>query len=243
MMENTSLDQPIKNSRPWYRRWWGVVVIVLAIAFGLVVTFYFARVWYLIQTGMINPASLANSQQAGPINSVSGPTFATTDDPAKGAAKPVIVIVEFSDFQCPFCKEVAPVLDQIVKDYGKYVRVIYRDFPLANDHPGAVLAALAGQCAHEQGKFWPMHDLIYANQAAITEVGLKKFATQIGIDSIQFGTCLQSQKYLNEIQQDYDEGWAAGVRATPTLFINGQMHTGVVTYNELRQFVVSYLNN
>jgi protein-disulfide isomerase len=148
------------------------------------------------------------------------------DDPVKGPAAAPITIVEFSDFQCPYCARVNPTLKQIEEKYADKVRVVFRDFPLAQIHKDAAKAAEAGECAHEQGKFWEMHDKLFANQSKLQVEGLKQTATEVGLDAEKFNQCLDSSKYAAEVQKDVDEGARYGVTGTPAFFINGRMLSG-----------------
>lgn len=133
-----------------------------------------------------------------------------------------VVIVEWSDFQCPFCSRFATDTEpQIVKDYvdtGK-VKFVYKQFPLESIHPMAMPAALASECAAEQGKFWEYHDKAFANQASLSTDSLKQWAADLGLDTTQFNSCLDSQKYLDKVKADLQEGLAAGIRGTPGFLI------------------------
>lgn len=237
-------SEPNAKKKRWYRRWWGRLIIgfigfllIILIAMG----FYVGRVANLLRTGQVTPEQLFG-RDISPAQLRTLPTLATSDDPSFGPKDAAVVIVEFSDFQCPFCRQAVPVVKEILKDYGDRVLFVYRDFPLESIHPQAVLAALAGECAHEQGGFWPMHDKIFENQEEISEANLKTYAVQIGLNSIQFGTCLQSAKYLAEVEQDLQDGIEAGVRATPTFFINGLKVEGAIPFNTFEQIILSELS-
>jgi protein-disulfide isomerase len=147
-------------------------------------------------------------------------------DPAKGPAAAPITIVEFSDFQCPYCARVNPTLKQVEEKYGDKLRMVFRDFPLVQIHKEAAKAAEAGECAHEQGKFWEMHDRLFANQSKLQVEALKQAASEIGLDSVKFNACLDSSKYASEVQSDVEEGARYGVTGTPAFFINGRLLGG-----------------
>jgi protein-disulfide isomerase len=147
-------------------------------------------------------------------------------DPAKGPAAAPITIVEFSDFQCPYCARVNPTLKQVEEKYGDKLRMVFRDFPLVQIHKEAAKAAEAGECAHEQGKFWEMHDRLFANQSKLQVEALKQAASELGLDSAKFDQCLDSSKYASEVQSDVDEGARYGVTGTPAFFINGRLLGG-----------------
>jgi len=117
---------------------------------------------------------------------------------------------------------------EVLEKYGDKVRLVFRDFPLVQIHPQALSAALAAECAHEQGKFWEYHDLLFANQAQLDEASLKDYAAQAGLDAAPFEECLTSQKYLEEVRADYTDGSSYGVQGTPAFFVNGVLISGAV---------------
>lgn len=143
------------------------------------------------------------------------------DAPFKGNANAPVTIVEFSDFQCPFCGSFfQATLPSIEKDYvatGK-AKFVYKNFPLSF-HPNAQPAALAAECAKEQGKFWEMHDLLFSNQEALSRTKYTDFAKQLGLDVTKFDSCVDSSKYLNNVNADFSQGQTAGVSGTPSFFI------------------------
>jgi len=153
-----------------------------------------------------------------------------SNDPALGASSAPITIIEFSDFQCPFCQRAAPTLKQIRAKYGDKVRVVWKDFPLTQIHPQAFKAAEAGHCAGEQGKFWEFHDQMFGNQAALQPDSLKKYAADMGLDATKFNACLDSSKYAERVRDGVAAGTRLGVNSTPTLYINGRMLTGAQPY-------------
>ena len=154
------------------------------------------------------------------------------DGPAKGPADAPVTIVEFSDFQCPFCSRVTPTLEQVTENYGDKVRLVFRQFPLGM-HPNAPKAAEASLCAKEQGKFWEMHDAMFGDQNALGVPQLKATAAKLGLDGEQFDQCLDSGKYEDAVAADMKAGAEAGVTGTPAMFINGQMVSGAVPYEQL----------
>lgn len=148
------------------------------------------------------------------------------NDASLGPSSAPITIVEFSDFQCPFCQRAAPTLKQIRSKYGDKVRIVWKDFPLTQIHPQAFKAAEAGRCAEEQGKFWEFHDQMFGNQAALQPDSLKKYASDMGLDAAKFNACLDSSKYAERVRDGVAAGTRLGVNSTPTLYINGRMLTG-----------------
>jgi protein-disulfide isomerase len=162
---------------------------------------------------------------------------AADDDPSNGPADAPVTIIEFSDFQCPYCSRVVPTLARIKDRYGDSVRVVFRDFPIPQLHPNASKAAEAGQCAHEQGKFWAMHDLMFANQGKLDVPGLKQHAATLGLDAAAFEKCLDSGKYAAEWQKDSQDGEKAGVQSTPSFFVNGRPLVGAQPYEQFADVI------
>jgi protein-disulfide isomerase len=151
-------------------------------------------------------------------------------DPAKGPDAAPVTIVEFSDFQCPFCSRVLPTLKKIEETYGDKVRIVFRDLPLLQIHPNAAKAAEAAQCAHEQGKFWEMHDKMFGNQSALGVPELKKYAVELGMKAESFDQCLDSGKHEAEWKKDSDDAQKYGLSGTPGFFINGRLLDGARPY-------------
>jgi protein-disulfide isomerase len=156
--------------------------------------------------------------------------------PSRGPADAPVTIVEFSDFQCPYCKRVAPSLEQAIKSYPQQVRLVYRQFPL-NIHSNGQKAAEASLCAQEQGKFWEMHNAMFASQKALAVEQLKVKAAKLGLDAEQFNQCLDSSKYAAKIREDITAGTAAGVNGTPALFVNGRFLNGAVPFKEIQKLI------
>ncbi len=148
---------------------------------------------------------------------------------SKGQANAPVVFMEFADFQCPACGDFARFSEPLLQDWidNGTVRFVWYDFPLVQIHPNAMLAARAGRCANEQGKFWPFHDYVFGQQgewsASRDAAGLfVGYAQQAGLDRGAFATCLRSTKYQQEVSESYELGNTLGVTATPTLFVNGK---------------------
>lgn len=152
--------------------------------------------------------------------------------PAKGPENAPVTIVEFSDFECPFCSRVNPTLAQVRETYGDKVRIVFRQYPLPI-HPNAQKAAEASLCAHEQGKFWEMHDLMFEQQRQLGVDALKAKASQLGLDAEEFNQCLDSGEFADEVQADLEAGSEAGVSGTPAMFINGIAVSGAVPYEQI----------
>ena len=156
--------------------------------------------------------------------------------PAKGPATAPVTIVEFSDFQCPFCGRLTPTLKQVEQKYGDKVRLVFRQYPLPF-HQYAQKAAEASLCAADQGKFWEMHDALFANQQALAVEQLKAKAAELGLNAEQFNSCLDSGKTAAAIQADMKEGSSVGVNGTPAMFINGRFINGAVPLEQITSVI------
>ncbi|HEX3572950.1 MAG TPA: thioredoxin domain-containing protein [Acidobacteriaceae bacterium] len=158
---------------------------------------------------------------------LSAPRVNVAYDPARvrGNADAPVTIVEFSDYQCPYCHQVEPTIAAVLAKYGDKVRFAYRDFPLRNIHDHAEIAAEASRCALEQGKFWDYHDQLFKG-TNLDKEALVGYARNAKMDQQQFESCLTSDKYKAQIDKDIEEGRKAGVSGTPTFFINGISTSG-----------------
>ena len=153
--------------------------------------------------------------------------------PAMGPASAPVLLVLFSDFQCPYCKRFSGTLKEVRKNYGDKVRLVFLQFPLTEIHPYAQQAAEAALCAQAQGHFWEMHDLLFEDQSNLKDVDLKSRAGKLGLDVGAFGSCMDSARYGNQIKEDLRAGATAGVEGTPALFINGRFLDGSRSYEEV----------
>jgi protein-disulfide isomerase len=155
------------------------------------------------------------------------------EGPAKGPKTAKVTIVEFSDFQCPYCSRGKKVMEEVVAKYGDKVRLVFRDFPL-DFHDKAQKAAEAGQCANDQGKFWAMHDWMFDNQQTLDIPALKGAAKTMGMDSTAFDSCLDSGKHAALIKKNTKDGQEAGVRGTPAFFVNGVFLSGALPFEKFK---------
>jgi len=174
--------------------------------------------------------TVAKQPQSNPSSGII--SVSLDDDPVKGDPNAPITMIEFSDFQCPFCArfftETLPLIQKNYIDTGK-VKFVYRDFPLPDIHQNAIPAAIAAECADEQGMFWEYHDKIFENQILWQDLDnqnvvrtFEQFAEELGLDTNTFNTCLESAKYLEEVQNDLNEGVSYGVTGTPGFFIGNE---------------------
>ena len=158
------------------------------------------------------------------------------DNPAKGPANAPITIVEFSDFQCPYCSRVVPTLQKLHESYGDKVRIVFRDLPLQM-HAQAPKAAEAAACANEQGKFWEMHDKLFASQQKLQVADLKQHAVDLGLTADTFNQCLDSGKFAESVKRDSEDGARYGLSGTPGFFINGRLLVGAQPYEAFAQVI------
>jgi len=142
-------------------------------------------------------------------------------DHALGPDHAPVIIVEYGDFECPQCKTAAPAVKMLLNDYPDEVRFVFRHFPLETAHPHALAAAEAAECAGEQGKFWEMSDLLFANQTHLQPKHLRGYADQLGLDMAQFTAEMDDHVYLQRIREHIDGGKRSRVRGTPGFFVNG----------------------
>lgn len=181
--------------------------------------------------------SLQNDNQNQPIATFN----IDQNDRIRGNFDAPITLVEFSDFECPFCERHYPTLNKILNDYSGKVRLVYKHFPLGF-HPNAQKAAEASECADEQGKFWEYHDKLFENlDTGYSTENFKKWAKDLGLNSGKFNDCLDSGKFAQKVQNDYQEGIGKGVNGTPATFINGQLVSGALPYEAFKQIIDSLL--
>ena len=161
---------------------------------------------------------------------------AVAGSPSKGPASAPIELIEFSDFQCPFCLRAYPTVNQVMSTYGDKVRLVYRHYPLPS-HPNARPAAEASQCAAEQGQFWQYYERLFADQTKLSDADLKQAAAALGMDAGRFNACVDSHKYKDRVEKDILEGNEAGVSGTPAFFINGRMLTGAQPFDAFKRII------
>jgi protein-disulfide isomerase len=176
----------------------------------------------------------------------------TSEDVILGDPNAPITLIEYGDFQCPFCGRFFSQTENLIKEQyvrtGK-VKFVYRHFAFLG--PESIEAAKAAECAKDQGKFWEFHDALFnaeiqdgqEHNGNLNTALFKSLANQLGMNAISFSACLASDKYANKVQKDYDSGLAAGVRATPTSFVNGQRVEGAVPFSNFKNIIDNFLAN
>ena len=166
------------------------------------------------------------------------------DDHVRGNLSAQVTLVEFSDLQCPFCASFHPSVQQALDEYGDNMRWVYKHFPLDNIHPQARPAAEASECVWEQNGnegFWEFVDAMFENQSRLSNVFYEEVAAEIGVNLLQFQTCVSERKYQDKVEQDYQQGLQAGVAGTPGSFVNGVPVRGAVPYEQLKSIIDSQL--
>ncbi len=148
------------------------------------------------------------------------------NDHADGPSKAPVTLVEYGDYECPFCGEAYPIVKALQKRLGDQMRLVFRNFPLNESHPHAENAAEAAEAAGAQGKFWEMHDLLYENQDALDAPDLVQYAGALGLDVPRFVREMGEHLYAERVRADFRSGVRSGVNGTPTFFINGVRHDG-----------------
>ena len=162
--------------------------------------------------------------------------------PSRGPEDAPVTVVEFSDFECPYCSRVNPALEQVIATYGDDVRIVFRQFPLSRIHANAQKAAEASLCAEEQGKFWQLHDAMFQDQRNLGLVSIKEKAALVGLDIDSFNTCLDTDRYADAVAADLAAGSQLGVTGTPAVFINGIFLSGAQPFEEFAKIIDAELS-
>jgi protein-disulfide isomerase len=163
------------------------------------------------------------------------------DGPSRGPADAPVVVIEFSDYQCPFCKRAEPTVTALMEKYPTQVRLVYRHLPLDQIHPRARPAAIAAVCAEQQGKFWEYHDTLFANQQALADADLEKYAATLGMDADKFKACRADPASDSKVSADAAAARAAGLTGTPAFFVNGILVSGARPLDDFTKWVDSEL--
>lgn len=154
-------------------------------------------------------------------------------DHAAGIVDAPLTLLEYGDYECPYCAAAHPLVKRLRETLGGRLRFVFRHFPLNNVHAHAAVAAQAAEAAAAQDKFWPMHDLLYAHQATLADYSMDAFAIKLGLEIYKFNADLSSQRYAKRVANDVEGGRRSGVTGTPTFFINGVRYTGSPEYDAM----------
>jgi protein-disulfide isomerase len=165
---------------------------------------------------------------------------ASKNDHIQGSLDAPIVLVQYGDYQCPYCRMAYPVIKKIQKQMGDGLAFVYRNFPLSQVHPFAVIAAEAAEAASLQDNFWQMHDLLYDKQPELSPELIAELVKELHLDLAKFKKDATSEKVLNRIKEDFMNGVRSGVNGTPCFFINGERYNGAPTFEELKGAIAQY---
>lgn len=213
----------------FYLKTWFIVLLIIS---ATVLIFFILFLSGIAEEMELSGRDVAREAISANFINKNKDNFAITDySPDFGNKKSKVVIVEFSDFGCPFCKEESYILKRIFNKYKDKIYFQYRHFPITELHPFAKLAAEASMCANDQGKFWDYHDLIFYNQAELNNDLVLNLAGDAGLDQELFNECVKSNKYSYIVDKDIADGKDRGVFATPTFFVNGKKVQGVVPFD------------
>lgn len=205
---------------------------LIFLSFGTIGAIVF--VFFVLRLQPVKPhLNTADSVAPG---SIASPTV-TFVNPWKGNPSPKVTIVEFSDFQCPACKQIDDSLNAVLRAFPNDVKLVWKDMPNESAHPLSTLAAIAAHCADHQGKFWEYHDALFSEQAYLAEDQFSPIAQTVGLDVPTFETCYQTRDTLPIVKKDFDEGVGLGIVATPTVYINGTSYVGALSTEQLTTYV------
>jgi len=224
-----------QDSRPWYKKPWGVPLGL----FGIIVLGFLAIFLYnLITIYLTMRASSVSALESRNFQSTASKIAGGKIDllriysaaaPTIGTDRPLVNIVEFADFACPYSAEEATVFRGLAMKYSDRVRFTFRFFPVNSEaYPDGPNAASAALCAQEQGQFWKMHDTLFSHHDALDKDSLYQYATDIGLDMNKFQDCFETGKYKIRLQKEVADGVAAGADATPTFFVDGERIPGAI---------------
>jgi len=212
-----------------------VMIIIIIILIFAVIWFYRSSEQKVSNNSVSNERNVAESNPPTNIN-----YEISEADHVLGPDDAPITVVEFSDFQCPYCSTFQKTMDTIIKKYPDKIKWVYKHFPLSTIHPNAQPAAEAAECAGEQNKFWEFGDLLFANQANLSRDTYVNLAQQADLNIDSFTQCLDEEKYKQKISQDYSQGLSLGVQGTPGNIINGTLYPGALTVEQMEQIINSY---
>jgi protein-disulfide isomerase len=163
-------------------------------------------------------------------------------DHVEGDDHAVVTLVEYGDYQCPYCGQAYPIVKELQKDFGSSLRLVFRNMPLGNVHPFAQMAAEAAEAAATQDKFWPMHDLLYENQDDLKEQSLLRYANEAGADASLVEAALTQGSMRKRVNDDIESGIRSGVNGTPTFFVNGERYDRSWAYDPFYDFLEALIN-
>ena len=223
----------------------GGILIICAVGFFVLLGITLSHKNAIDDTNSNNNVAVNNNNQAQqptdpnnpPSPQLSDVSKPTSADHVRGSLNAKVVMIEYSDFQCPYCKMAHATLKQLVSDYKGQVAWVFRNFPLESIHPYAKKGAEAAECASEQGKFWEYADKLYDNQSSFSDTYFTQAATELGLDMTKFNSCLTSEKYSSKIEASAQEAAKAGITGTPGIFVNDQFVRGALPIDNFKQVI------
>jgi protein-disulfide isomerase len=239
-MENSPIPITADETVTFKRSHFYAIMVVFSFAVGILVGYVAWGRNATTQQAAAAPAQAAAAQAAG---TQTEPTYTRYDIPTEGfpslgPENAPITLVEFSDYQCPYCKRWHDeVYQQLLAAYPGQIRFVYRQFPLTSIHPDAMSAAIASLCAEDQDSFWQFHDKLFSNEYGLGRDAFTKYAADLGLNTSAFETCLDSGKFDDFIQQDMDFSLNLGIRSTPTFFVNGLAVVGAQPIDAFKQVI------
>ncbi len=224
MTENTTPPASFFSGNP-------KMIFVFGLVAGIALTSLAGDLFANTGSATGTDTAVVNANNTGPSAAASAKTLAavTEDDHVRGdLEKAKVVLIEYSDYECPFCGRHHPTMLDVAEQYGDDVAWVYRHFPLTSIHPQAMPAALAAECANEQGKFWEYTDALFENQSDLSSSFYTELAGDLGMNTSKFSDCVESEKYAARVKADIASGQAAGATGTPATFVNGTLVSGAV---------------
>lgn len=229
---------------------WGATVL-LCLVFVFIGAFAFKVLGFYrgIQDGTLTAEAAYQSSRPSTTDAIAAlvanaegsGALATDDDPMLGSADAPLTIVEFGDFGCPYTRSESYVMRALAQRFPETIRYIYRDFPIEDLHPGAEMAARGGYCAHEQGKFWEYHDGIFLS-GDVSDGAILAAADAADLELAAFTDCVNGDTAWDEVETDLADGYAEGVRGTPTFFLNGETVEGAIPYDIFVAIIEAFIN-
>ncbi len=220
----------------------GIMVGVAAVSLlGFLLSFSAYR--NAVDGGTTKTAAVSNTNTADTTGATPSPTTPVDvkvdekNDWITGNKNAKVTLVEFSDFECPFCSQFEPTVTKVLADYKDKVRVVYKHYPLSSIHPQAQKAAEAAECAGDQKKFWEMHAKLFANQSTLSIANFKTWAKDLGLKESTFNSCLDENKKASKVAADQKYGDSLGVTGTPTSFVNGYAVQGAQSYDFVKSLI------
>jgi len=204
-------------------------------------TFGFVGIIVLFFFGLYSQPLELPSNEPENLPDISSPSV-TVVNPTKGAEDPIVQIIEFGDFQCPHCAQLAKDLDTVTETFPGKVQIVWKDMPNTSTHPQAQQAAIAAHCAKRQGQFWAYHDQLFDQQNLLSESTYRSIAQDLELDMSQFSQCLETQNTLPVVRRDLEEALALELNATPTLFIGDKRLVGQISRQEIMGLVRQEIN-